>query len=433
MFRYIYQNMGNLLVSLCGFIIIGVLLEETSEKRYNKIVTWVTWMAGWSLRYFGFSLFVSNYLAKLYQDEMWFSVLFLFLNIWNAWLGMVLITVLFRGSLVKNMVTVLATEVVFTMLTSLPMILLNWIFYGQAVFKWRDYMTPLVWLIPLESLLIYRLIKTRFNDYLKAYACWESSHPLLMNLFVAGYLVMGMISNISFAKKGVMTTLLFILMVVLCFGYFWYDYLNAEWIREESRHLELLYREKSMRLHYDHAVETGGKIREYNREIRESLEQLMTRVKKEDAAHYLAQMQKRYDELFDKEYYKDYQINQMLLHYEKECRELGIQTAYYLQTVPPDFISSRDMGELLRWLLEGMIKGLRAGGNGMTLLLQAGITGNELIISCQARGRGRMTFSRGYDIRTSRRLLKKLHADVSVKNEAEGVRVIIGVPRGQVF
>ena len=447
--------MATLLFSLCGFIMMGVLLIKTAGCKHSLPVTWIAWIIAWCVRYFGFSLYVSNYLAGKYQGEVWFSTLFLLLNAANLCLGIVVIAFLYEGSLQKNLVTAMIAEVIYTFWDYIILLFFSLLLEGTFSIKMMNENKPVYLLISIiTTVWIYFLL--HYGGFLlERYARWNTKHPIMVNIFLMAYMILGMISNVRFAAtRGDIGFVMFCVLMILGFSYLWYDYLYMERVEEKKRHADLIYREKSLRRHYKNVMEQAAKVNSYNQEVQGMIGQLVGRViamekdpnaegkGMELAARYLSILQKQYDELSVSKYCEDYQMDHMLSYYEERFRNMGIKAEFLFQNYyAPAGTVQRDIEEILRWMLDGIIEGIVSDSQRdrvdpllkdirpQRLMLHGGVTGEELILSCETHAvDSRNGGFKKPEVKRIRKLLKNMKADIGVDVYKDGFKIIVGIP-----
>lgn len=460
MLALVISNLRTCFMSLFGFITLEIVLERTSGRRMSRPVTWTVWMIAWCVRYFGLNIYVSDYLAGLYQGQDWFSLLVLFLNIGNIWFGMAVIALLFKGRLRKNMVTTACCEILFSFWTTIPY-LLHFLWSkpletrGNNVYLEHTHILDLT--IPISfGILIWFIL--RFGDpFFIRYSRWHSAHPALVYLFLILYLAFGMFSNIQYIlREGNIGIALFCTLVFLVFGYIYYDYIFSEREKEKKLHMELIYHEKTLKSQYDHMMEKSVKLEEYNREIQAKIEKLIEKSSIQGsydkdlfedesvnlrtvAEKYLEDLRQQLNKVSVHLYCDDHFIDHLLGAYEVHFRTAGVKTVFSFQDYfTPQNLAYKDIEAILRWMINSVsgilwtdsIHELKKSEDAgcrypiSELWMHGGIIGKELIFNVKAFG----SEFRKPETRTVRIILNRLKADMVIERQDDLMKIVIGIP-----
>lgn len=454
MTAFLLDNIRSLYLTFFGSLMMFFVLAKTAGCRYSKKITCFVWMLVWLFRYSFYSLYMANYLAGLYQGQEWFSNLVLFLNAANLWMCMILIAFLFKGRLRKNMVTVAVFEMTYAVLTMIPHLLYSFFVHGSTMAPLMNDINIMDFIMPVYTGVILWAFLCYGDPYLKRYAGWNSSHPVMVNLFLFVYLTTILIGNFDYVQtRGNMGFVLYVAVIMMVFVYFIYDYLYTEREKEKKRYLELVYREKALRNHYERVREQADKIRLYNREIRDNMDALLKKISdsegnngegsgessEETAAYedninsmvsgYFKILKEHYQELSFRSWCDDPLMDQLLRTYDGYFKDKGIEAVFCFQDYrTPPGISGQDVEQILMWMLDWAVAHLskqsRADRTG--LVLQGGVVREELILSCHLTGAdGKISKNRSI-----RRLLKKVNGDISIISDENVNKVLIGIPIG---
>ena len=449
--NYIVMHMRSLVFSSLAFLILFAVMAKTSDFRFNRKTTIAIFLPVWALRYFGLTLYISKYLAGKYGEEAWFARLLVIATFLNIFIGVGWILLLFTGNRLKNVLTMCLLEFSISVFALIPMIL----WPGQkggmvdidAPPDIRDLATILCFCL-------YYIIVAKWGEpWLKRYRSWQPKHPLLINLFLLAYFLLGMQNNIYYALSHGDTELLFFMMLtVLTILYMWTAFFYKEKIKSERIHQELIRYDYALKIHSREILAQSARIHRYHGHIKKVMEALSDKIKSQSsetgrnqgepiaepvigrdemeslAQSYLKGLENHYREITVSKYSDNVGMNEFLVSLEEKFRALGIQAQVQFHHFEiPDGLWENDLIDLIDQVAEGIVRDCTSGTETISdrnVILQGGVLGQEMILSFQYPGDA----PSGREERRLRRLVRRMKADMDIKEEAGMVKMVIGIP-----
>ena len=468
--HYILIHSGGLIFSICGFSLILFLMERIFGFRHGKGLAFAFIFFVIMLRFFGMELYLQTYLGSMYAGRPWYNLLLGISSTFSTLLGIAWIHFLLLGDLRKKLFTELLIEICISILWDSSMRLFSRYVLGHDLNSITRF-EPTSLFIPVWAVFLAVMISHFGEPVLARYRSWEIKHPRLMDIFLVVCFGMGILSSFSLVKnQGYSDFIIYCTPFVFWCLFLWFDYLQTQYVRQQSRNRDLSQREAAMKRHYVALAEQMAVINRYNEEIRGTIETLMTRILqgegkaseqptqaagspdqdrttqasgppdqdrlKEMAARYLGGLKDQYDTLTVHKYCEEPEINELLLSYADLLRTRHIHTAFMFREYrTPDGIDRQTIINLIRWMLDGILgeddgdpshadNTLADNPQEGRIILQGGYAGRELILSCQASGNEMNKPS----ARTIRKQIKALKADLDIMEQAGEIRIVIGIP-----
>ena len=447
--HYIMINSRSLLCSLFGLPSVFLLMGMASGFRYSFRTSVIIGTIMWCVRYFGLTLFVSTYLGSKYAEEIWFGRLMIILTVLNTLLGVAGIALLFEGSLRKNLLLMIALEIVLTMFYVSAFTLIS----GDM----KNGLSLMGTAKPSDILIVpcffvfYFLAKRFAGSWVKRYRNWKPGNTLLIDLVLMAYFLIGIQNNTSFAtSRGDPGLLVQTVGCIMITGYLWVGLFYKEQKKAEMVRQKLLRYEHALKVHSQQVIEQSLKMNRYHSGIKKSMEALSDRVlqmetgkpepgtdeeknsfeagnrseMKNLARTYMEGLEQHYREITISKYSDDVSLNEILVACEKRfvARNIPVQIHFH-HFRRPDNLSEDDLEQVLNWIADQVITQYTDTGDTYTVL-QGGMIKRELVIACQYPG----CIPSGADQRKLRRMLKPMHADMYLNSEDGQVNLTIGIP-----
>ena len=442
MMSFLMDNLRGVIFAAGGLAAVFIILSWTAGLKYGK--KWsaaVYFLTLVPFRIFFMQMFVQTYLGSLYKGRDWYAVLLLTTDLTVILIGILVIRVLFRGSLRKNLFTELLIEIGFVFLIDLPLHFLFIRFLGheeKTITEFEVYDL----IIPFWMSIILLIIFIWGKPVLRRYRNWEVRYPLLLDFCLVIYFGLSVISNIAMVMNGgYRNYLIYTAAMAAVFSYLWYDHFHLGRMKELARNAELAGQEKALKIRYEQTLIQTARINQYNTEIREAISRLLKKTGqiREDTAsgnstlpvssgessfnarkagyQYLENLRKHYDDLSVSRYCTDPVLDQFLGQAELELKACGVEPVFMFHDYhTPTGINQQDVNEYLSWMISGIQKNIGGG----RFFLRGGIRGGNLILSCEAEG-GYYMAPPEKDIRKLRRRTK---ADVNVRVN----KIVVGIP-----
>jgi len=446
-------SIESVLVSLFGWSLVNIVLAKTVGFRFGKWVSVFVLTITWIIRFFGFSYYILTYLASKHGSESWFAGLMGLATVLNTFYGIAMFGILYRGNLQKNLILELLLEVLVVMVYLIVLTL------QPSAFRTNDMGE---WLL-LVSFLLFLVFMMRYGlPWFKRYASWEPKHPIILNLVLIGYLMAGMYSNLSFAfSKTYYYIIIFAPAALFGFAYLWVAFFYEERKKAVKVNHELVRYEAALKNHYQQIIMQSTKCNRYNTEIRETIEALAERMTdverrnpvdeitretdeieidniqkvyvrneqqnmKELAEAYLDDLEQHYRQISVSRFSNDIRMNEMLVAFEDKCRKNQVSAQFgFSHYQKPVRVEQDDIEALLTFVFDRALERCKGCGEGMDrLFFRGGITGNELVVSCEYYGESPSTAER----RKLRHLCRKMKADMMIRKEPDTVKIIVGMP-----
>ena len=446
----ILHDPSSLLISLFGMSVVYYLVYKTSGFRFGPGVSVLIMAVLWSLRYFGFTIFVSKYLSQKYSGEDWFITVTSILSLLIIFLGVFLIALIYRGNLLKNLLMTGLTELFVSMIFLMPGAILSREPQLERNFLLNGWTPTEVVLIIL--LFIFCIVAAdRLSPWLKRYSNWEPRYPAVLVGVLAVYFGVGMFSNIHYAVQGGKTqALLFIPLVILVLAFLMFGYFNNDWMKEIKKRNELQRYEESLMKHYRQLMIQSVRIDRYNKEIRQTIEDLTekiirmesenpsspaegtdgesmseyTRNTKNLAKEYLNRLEEEYSGLSFSRYSDDIWLNEFLTEYEQRFSELNVPVRFFLfPDKKPGGLTQQDCEDLMRILFDDVLAGYSSGTvtEDSLFSLLGGRTGSTDILSCEYDGKLPAVKVK----RKILRLAKKMKLDIEMVENKGKTKIIM--------
>lgn len=440
-FNLLYLSLRNMIISLSGFLMMSIVLERTAGFRFGKIKSIVFIFCVWFIRFFGFQIYIQTWLRQLYEGEKWYLLLLSRVSAFNILYGIMFIAICFQGNLLKNLLAASVMEMIFAGAMLCPLVLIyrasSQSFYMYGPWEPRDIMILLAVLAILLALIHY------VDPWLERYKRWEPKHPAILAVVLAVYFIQAIFNNIHYAlSSGGVGAELFLTMAFLVILWMWIAFFFKE--KEEARELNrsLLRHETALKNHYERVLTQSTKINRYNQEIRKAMEVLMAKLlpdgtnetaepfsdPEEDkmyrlARSYLQSLEDHYQEITVSRYSQDLEMNELLEAYIVRFRNLDLPLYYHFHRyIRPSEVSEEDMEKVLSFMLDSAIAGHEDSENNDTIL-QAGMNGEMLIISCEYSGNEPSKRER----RAFRHILRRINADSNISTNQGRSKIIVGL------
>ena len=449
----IINHPSSLLISLFGMSLIYYMLYKTADFRYGPSISVMVMTLLWSLRYFGFGIYVSKYLSRKYSEEEWFLNLTGILSLLVVFLGIFLIALIYKGNLLKNLLITGLSEIFVSMIFLMPGAILSKEPHLERSFM-RNSRTPLeiILIILLFILCFFAVIK--IEPLLERYRNWEPKHPVVLTVLLALYYVIGMISNIRYAMAGGKThALLFIPLVILILAFLMFGYFNDEWTRKIKKRNELQRYEESIMKHYRHLMIQSVRVDSYNQEIRKAIADLTEKVirfeaknqsaenssrdkenmsentqnTKNLAREYLSRLEQVYAGLSFSKYSDDIWLNEFLTEYEQKFAKLYVPVRFFLfPSEKPEGIGQQDCEDLMNMLFDKALASYSSGTvtEDSLVSLLGGRTGTMNILSFEYDGSKPTGITRRKIIRQA----KKMNLDIEMEEKNGRTKIIMAFP-----
>lgn len=449
--NYILLHLRLVLFSGSGFFVIFLLLYLVGGFKYSFLPTITALFTIWVLRYFVMTLYISYYLGSLYQGERWYFWLFQAANIFNSLFGVLTLKILIEGKVAKNILIVGMVEMSFTVFMFVPMLILNGLLGNGYSLTEQGFLNPIDIYIPIVTVFIVFWILRFGEPVIERYREWEPKHPVLLNIMITIYLLVGFLSNYRVViTRGNVGFAIILVLALIILIYFWYDYLHMLRMQEMARKEELISLEKSMKKHYADVLEQTAKLENYRHEISAAIDRIIKKIEAEDpravrgdkmegdfqsvATRYLEEVRQQYDELTVQKYCEDIRMNDFLLTCEDYLKGKGVEAIFLFREYrTPSDISFADIEAVIRWMLEGTAGLMESKGRSLSvkeqtkvdrIILHGGMTGKELVLSCEAEG----NCMKRPDQRKIRKLLKRINADLDIIKDKERIQILVGIP-----
>lgn len=468
---FLANNLRFLIFNTSGFIFVFIMLYRTAGIRFRLSVTLYVYVLLWVFRCFGVTMFIVNYLGNRYGEELWYNILLCTVNILVSVLGVVYIRILFQGSLSKNLLLFIGTEIALT-------VWMRIFAYGLSLI-WPSYDYQLMLnhfeiqdllLLVFFGLLIWLLARYG-HPFFEVYRRWEPAHPVLLNTVIVCYLIFGNLTSValalndSFERQGFMV--FYAMMVIILVVYYWVDFYHIIRLRESARHRELLYQEKSLLAYYEESLKQTSRINQYQSEIKDMMEKLSRKAdqgesdsrertcslpsgEKDDMRQsvrsYLDELKDRQSTLSVVKYCSDYTLDQFLSYKEQLLLDAGYRTTMHFQDyyTPPGILVT-DVIEILHWMTTGILPELdistlqdriilsassdenstrREGPIKGRMVMAGAVIGRMLVLHCEAEGEK----VKAPLLRHIRHVRKRNRLEIDLSEGHGKMRVLAGIP-----
>lgn len=453
--NYIVMHMRSLIFSSMAFLILFAIMAKTSDFRFNRKTTIAIFVPIWALRYFGLTLYLSKYLAEKYGEEVWFARLLVIVTFLNIFIGVGWILLLFTGNRLKNVLTMCLLEFSISVFALIPMILWPGQKGGMVDI---DAPPDIRDLATLLSFFLYYIIVAKWGEpWLKRYKSWEPKHPLLVNLFLLAYFLIGMQNNIYYALSHGDTGLLFFMtLTVLTILYIWTAFFYKEKIKNERIHQELIRYDHALKIHSREIIAQSARIHHYHGHIKKVIEALSDKIKSQSseigrdhgepvaesvicrdemeslAQSYLEGLENHYREITVSKYSNHVGMNESLVSIEEKFQSSGIQAQIQFHHFQiPDGLWEKDLMDLIDQVADVIVRACpyqKEMASDQDVILQGGVLGQEMILSFQYPGDSPSDRPSGQEERRLRKLCRRMKADMDIKEEAGMVKIVVGIP-----
>jgi len=440
---YVFHNIGTLLISFFGFLIWGLGLEKAAGFRIKRRYAILMLAAFWSCRYFGLSLFFSTYLAGIYSGQSWFESMLSLLMVFNVWIGIIVISLVYNGDLLKKLFLEMLFELTYAVLYVIGL-------YALSIGVSPDQLN-IMYMEPYKILIlsVYAILITfgiiRYGIPLaKRYMEREPGYPIAILMILLVYYIAGSMNSISFAiSRGNTGSRMHIYALILSLSYLWMSFFHTEKMKAMMSNYDLIRHEAALKSYYQQALMQSARIHRYNIEIREAIDTILEKAEKRAKEEtdslkteifvrdYLNKLEQEYSDLTVSKYSDDVRTNDLLMSVEDRFhqRQIPVQLRFHGFRKPVN-LADKDMDDLLHGLCDEILghydtdRSECLGENNNPVILQGGITVREMILSGQYPG----AMPSDKAIRKMKSEFRRLRADISCIKESDAVKIIIGVP-----
>ena len=442
--------------SLFGMNTVVYIMARFTGLNYSRKWSILVWEIFWCFRYFGFSLYLSTYLADRYSQETWFQWLFIIACLVNIIVGILMIRLLFAGDLRKNLMLWLFVECLVSAAGLFPVVL---VWGDQHImdkpFNFWDPRELFIFIYyPLFLLGTWKLLNMG-ESWIMRFRKWKPKHTRIIDFMIVAYMIMGFFSNIGFVlTRGNVGILIFSIFAAIFLYILWAFFLQKEQKRALDTNQEMLRQEAMLQNYYKQISAQSSKIYHFNSEIQHSLDNLVKTLSKHDeempddqeaanllklARDYRQKLEDHYQEITLSKYSGDPAVNDLLVSYEEAFRNLGVSVLYSFQRYHrPKGIKSGKIEALLAFLLDGAKEQYVKQDNTFSdrerdktsasedagqVFLQGGLAGERLILSCQYQGQE----PSGKSKRKLNKIIRQLGGDCTIFQKDHDVKIIVGV------
>ncbi len=453
---FLINNLRFIIINLSGFLVVFIMLYKTAGIRYKLSITLPILTFLWVFRCFVFSLFIVNYLSGIYGEKLWYHNLLNAASIFVTVLGVYFIRILFKGSLIKNLLLFIGSELIMILYLRFITHVIKMVWPSYNYQQMMNHFEIQDLIIPVFVLLLI-LVLLKYGDWIfESYRNWKPAHPTILQMMIGSYLVFGIFTNLAmalidnFEEKGFI--IFYSLMIIILSGYFWFDYYHLTQLRESIRHKELLRQESALIAYYEDSLKQASRINQFQEEIREMMVRLLDKVEEEKDTlgesnnvgfhqgkddlnqmfhEYLNELKEQRDSLSVLKFCSDYTLDQFLIFHEKRLRDIGyITTMHFQDYQTPPGIMVTDVIEILHWMTTGILPEVavsdstteRTGKGRITY--QGAVIGQMLVLHCEAEGEA----VRVPQMNHIRHIKKRIKVDIDLAAEPGRMRALAGLP-----
>ena len=374
------------------------LLDHVLGRRRPVYMMWCTAF----LKGFLINIVMNYLLSPLYGETFWWKYLFCLLVILNAFIVFLVNIYTYRGSVLKNGLMQVLSELNYLMLFGTVLAVFNFLEGRSDISTYVATLMPLDLLAVLTFLAAVHLELKFLSPILSIMRRYEPTRRKLLWCVVILYMTIGIFSSVVpiktadfFGNIFVVAVILFSIIFVLMLLALCVRYQQAE--REKEKFL--LAQQKLMELHYEAVRQQIRRMEReqtlIGRQMKQILEQRQERITSEQIRSYLEVLTRRYQEIQAGIYCDDWGVDAVLYHMEKLFRENDIRAEFSFQNYERGQIAQEDMVQILLRILEfalrEMVREIKEKEQPARVRLAAGTAANhfllELECSCPFRRR----------------------------------------------